>query len=74
MGWQLKVQSSHYGIGGLRFILLYEMTVAYALCKFALRESFEEVAAAIFEDARLNDINTLNIALVHLHNRLPFTS
>ena len=68
----LEMQSAHHAIGRHTLVVLAEMDRmaqyrSHLLVKFTLRETLEEIATGILEDARLNDEHAINISFDYFH-------
>ena len=60
IGGLLKMQSSHHSVGGLTFIVLYEMDVADVAVEISLGEGFEKITSSILKQTGFNDYDSLN--------------
>ena len=68
----LEMKSAHHAIGRHTLVVLAEMDRmaqyrSHLLVKFTLRETLEEIATGILEDARLNDEHAINISFDYFH-------
>jgi hypothetical protein len=68
----LEMKSAHHAIGRHTLVVLAEMDRmaqyrSHLLVKFTQRETLEEIATGILEDARLNDEHAINISFDYFH-------
>ena len=68
----LEMKSAHHAIGRHTLVVLAEMDRmaqyrSHLLVKFTLRETLEEIATGILEDARLNDEHAIYISFDYFH-------
>ena len=66
------MQSTHHAVGWHRLVVLHEIDTVpkdgrYFLIELSLREALEEVAAGVFEYARLNDEHAGDGCLNYFH-------
>ncbi len=66
-GRTLEVEATHHAVGRAGLVVLDEVYFGDLLVKGLLVVAFEEVTTSIFEDFRLNYINTIYFCLYNMH-------